>query len=252
MVAFENYRVAILRMLEHPPDGFEAFIPVMQQWTHQRATAIEARLAKAVETHPKPTKKECRVYSRFLTVVDYPRIQAEFTQIRAALAALYEPAPPPTSAVAAPLNEGSGAPDAAAPAEVVANGTPGTTASTPTVASEVEAAVQAFAHTSLAGGTPTSSPAPPAQTKSKRKRPTEKARACQYRVVEVPQPDGHTCMYQAIPSEYTYTPPAASAMPIHPPATKRTRWLWRRLDAKHPAIAPPMQPNTGSGGAVVL
>jgi ubiquitin-protein ligase len=243
MVAFENYRVAILRMLDHPPEGFEAFIPIMQQWTHQRAAAIEARLAKAVEAAPEAKTLECAVYSAFRTVVDYPRICAEFAQVRSQLNAALAGSggsgndgvsggssddPPSTAAATTATGPPPPAPPAAAP-----HPTPPAS-----VGAEVEAAVTAFAQASLADAgsappTTTQATAPPAPSKPKRKRPDTKANGQHYTVVEVPQPAGQPIAYQSVPSEYTRAGKAGE------PPTKRTRWLWRRLDAKHPAVVPP-------------
>ena len=96
----------------------------------------------------------------------------------------------------------------------------------------------AFAQASLAdagSAPPTTTPAaaPSAPSKPKRKRPDTKANAQHYAVVEVPQPTGQSIAYQSVPSEYTRAGKAGE------PPTKRTRWLWRRLDAKHPAVVPP-------------
>lgn len=246
MVAFENYRVAILRMLHQPPDGFEAFIPIMQQWTHQRATAIETRLAKAVEAMPEVQAFECSVYSKFNTVVDYPRISAEFAQVQSQLKTLFVEKNEED-------NKGNGGEsvDEAAVADVpdaiVSTAAP---SPTPSVGTEVEAAVTAFAQASLTdtqGATTTA--APPsvpasASTKPKRKRPDFKARARQYDIVEVVQPEGPSIMYQSVPSEYTRASHGGE------PPKKRTRWLWRRLDTKHPAVPAPTA--TAAGQTVDL
>jgi ubiquitin-protein ligase len=261
MVAFENYRVAILRMLDHPPDGFEAFIPIMQQWTHQRAAAIEARLAKAVEAAPEAKTLECAVYSAFRTVVDYPRICAEFAQVRSQLHAALAgsgsggsgdvgssddpPAASEDGSTAAATPATGPTPPAPPPPEEAPHPTPPAS-----VGAEVEAAVTAFAQASLADAgsappTTTQAAAPSAPSKSKRKRPDTKANAQHYAVVEVPQPAGQPIAYQSVPSEYTRAGKAGE------PPTKRTRWLWRRLDAKHPAVVPPGAASA-AGPAVVL
>ena len=236
MVAFENYRVAILRMLDHPPDGFEAFIPIMQQWTHQRAAAIEARLAKAVEAAPEAKTLECAVYSAFRTVVDYPRICAEFAQVRSQLHAALAGSGGAVNGDEPPAASEDGSTAAATAADEAA------------VGAEVEAAVTAFAQASLADVAPpitTQAAAPPAPTKPKRKRPDTKANGQHYAVVEVPQPTGQPIAYQSVPSEYTRAGKAGE------PPTKRTRWLWRRVDAKHPAVVPPGA-TSAAGQTVVL
>lgn len=249
MVTFENYRVAILRMLDHPPEGFEAFIPIMQQWTHQRAAAIEARLTKAVEAAPEAKTLECAVYSAFRTVVDYPRIRAEFAQVRsqlhAALAGSGGGGVGNNSAAASEDGSTAAATDAPPPATAL-HPTPSTS-----VGAEVEAAVTAFAQASLAdaGSVPPTTTQTeallPTPTKAKRKRPDTKANGQHYAVVKVPQPTGEPITYQSVPSEYTRVGKAGE------PPTKRTRWLWRRLDAKHPAVAPPGA-TSATGQTVVL
>ena len=264
MVAYENYRVAILRMLDHPPEGFEAFIPIMQQWTYQRAAAIGTRLAAAVEATPEARSMTCRVYHAFATVVDYPKVQADFAQVRTQLEAMYGGVAAVVPA-ASPAEDSAGAGSAAeAVASANATGVTTTTSAAPpdpvsstavTVEAEVEAAVQAFASTTLSGAAPT-----PAQAtaKPKRKRPNVKARDCHYQVLDVPQPDGHLCRYQAVPSEYT----VKSSDAQQPPA-KRTRWLWRRVHAKCPAVADPLAAagagtpqaaaaSSGGGGANIV
>ena len=263
MVAFENYRVAILRMLDHPPEGFEAFIPIMQQWTHQRAAAIEARLTKAVEAAPETKTLECAVYSAFRTVVDYPRISAEFAQVRSQLHAALAGSGGVGAEDAGCGGSGEDAPaasdDGSTTAVKAADGPPPPAPPPPeeaphptppaSVGAEVEAAVTAFAQASLAdaGSAPpaTQAAAPSAPAKPKRKRPDTKASGQHYVIVEVPQPTGQSIAYQSVPSEYTRAGKAGE------PPTKRTRWLWRRLDAKHPAVVPPGAASA-AGPTVVL
>ena len=252
MVAFENYRVAILQMLESPPQGFEAFIPIMQQWTHRHSTAITLRLAKAVEAHPDSTLYHCSVYNRFSTMVDYPRIHTEFVQMTAQLAPLFTVAEGTVAtgdmATGISTNSGGRSTDhakdtgsATLQETVTASATPTASPeaallSSPSVETEVETAVAAFAKTTL-------SP-PSAPTKAKRKRPSDKAKEQPYQLVKVPQPEGEPCTYQAVPSEYTVKRGDL-------PPTKRTRWLWRRVTARTPVLSPPGAPST-SPEAIVL
>ena len=107
------------------------------------------------------------------------------------------------------------------------------------------AAQASLADAGSAPPTTTQAAAPPVPTKPKRKRPDTKANGQHYAVVEVPQPTGQPIAYQSVPSEYTRAGKAGE------PPTKRTRWLWRRLDAKHPAVVPPGAASA-AGPAVVL
>lgn len=70
MVAYENYHTAILEMMEKPPSGFEAFIPIMQQCFITNADNIEKQLLHHHSNEPLPTKMRCGVYS-FESIVDY-------------------------------------------------------------------------------------------------------------------------------------------------------------------------------------
>lgn len=244
MVAFENYRVAILRMMEHPPDGFEAFVPIMQQWTYQRAAAIHARLTEAIKAEPEPKSLRCSVYTAFKTVVDYPRIHAEFVQIWTQLKEIYDTRPTPTGedhttnksvhVGTGPCTEETNVQEATS-VHVASNGT-----GAPSVGAEVDAAVTAFALASIAE---TQTAAVPS-AKSKRKRPDVKAHSRHYDIVEVAQANGQTLSFQSVPSEYTRAGKAGE------PPTKRTRWLWRRLDDKHPPI--PVPSSTDTMEAIVL
>ena len=244
MVAFENYRVAILRMMEHPPDGFEAFVPIMQQWTYQRAAAIHARLREAAKAEPLPKPLRCSVYTAFKTVVDYPRIYAEFGQIWTQLKEVYGTLSTP-SGEDHTIEEGVHVDTGPCPEETsVQEATSAHAAShgtgAPSVGAEVDAAVTAFAQASIAD-TPT---ATVPSAKSKRKRPDVKAHSRRYDIVEVAQANGQTLSFQSVPSEYTRAGKAGE------PPTKRTRWLWRRLDDTHPPIPAPS--STGTTEAVVL
>ena len=252
MVAFENYRVAILRMLDHPPEGFEAFIPIMQQWTHQRATAIETRLTKAVKAEPEAKMLKCAVYNSFCTFVDYPSIHAEFAQVRSQLnAALVGSGgdgssdDPPTASKEGSTAEATaadGPPPSAPPLETPDSTTP------VSVSAEVEAAVSAFAQTSLgdvgtAPQTIIQGKVPSASAKPKRKRPDTKANCQHYAIIKVSQPTGQPITYQSVPSVYTRAGKAGE------PSTKRTRWLWRRLDVNQPAVVPPV--TTSASGQTI-
>ena len=70
MVTFENYNTAIGRMLDTPPKGFEAFLPIMYQCFKTNSGAIEKQLQLLLAKEPTPSKMRCAVYN-FESIVDY-------------------------------------------------------------------------------------------------------------------------------------------------------------------------------------
>ena len=70
MVTFENYNTAIGRMLDTPPKGFEAFLPIMYQCFKTNSGAIEKQLQLLLAKEPTPSKMRCAVYN-FESMVDY-------------------------------------------------------------------------------------------------------------------------------------------------------------------------------------
>lgn len=81
MVTYENHHTAILEMMEKPPTGFEAFIPIMQQCFITNAENIEKQLLHHYSKEPTPTKMHCNVYN-FDSVVDYSSCIALFQLIK--------------------------------------------------------------------------------------------------------------------------------------------------------------------------
>lgn len=81
MVAYENYNTAMFRMMEAPPKGFEAFLPIMQQCFVANVNRIEKHLQLLSEEEPNPTKMRCGVYN-FESFVDYTVSLGKFYSIK--------------------------------------------------------------------------------------------------------------------------------------------------------------------------
>lgn len=215
MVTYENYRIAILRMLSHPPTGFDAFIPIMKQWTYQHAKSIGDRLSQAIKHMPIAKNETCFVYHKFATIIDYPRIYADFCNIRSTLELIYG------------NSEEKNSPS-------------------PTTKSSLKETIDAESLSNQNNQDVTSdSPKDSIQNqkmnnlmiKSKRKRPDKKACDQHYEIVKVTQSNGKSISYQSVPSEYYRS--YSGAEPI-----KRTRWLWRLVDTNNMAMVAPSQSET--------
>jgi ubiquitin-conjugating enzyme E2 Z len=98
MVTYENYRTAILEMMEKPPPGFEAFIPIMQQCFIVNADNIQKQLLYHHSKEPVSTKMRCGVYA-FDLVVDYPSCIALFQMIKQQLVPSTSPYTAPEAVV---------------------------------------------------------------------------------------------------------------------------------------------------------
>lgn len=84
MVTFENYNIAILKMLQEPPKGFEAFLPIMHQCYVTNATKIQENLMILYKKEPSVLKMRCGVYN-FDSVVDYTSCIMQFELLKAQL-----------------------------------------------------------------------------------------------------------------------------------------------------------------------
>ena len=82
MVTFENYRIAILKMLQDPPNGFEAFLPIMNQCFIANAEKIHNKLVELHKIEPKVINMRCSVYSQFESVIDYNTCLIQFESLR--------------------------------------------------------------------------------------------------------------------------------------------------------------------------
>ena len=81
MVTFENYNISILKMLQEPPKGFEAFLPIMHQCFVTNATKIHKNLIILHKKEPKLLKMRCGVYN-FDSVVDYTSCILQFELLK--------------------------------------------------------------------------------------------------------------------------------------------------------------------------
>lgn len=81
MVTFENYRTAIGHMMSTPPNGFEAFLPIMHQCFVTNIAGIEKQLSINYAKEPKPSKMRCGVYN-FETLVDYASCTSHIQAIK--------------------------------------------------------------------------------------------------------------------------------------------------------------------------
>lgn len=81
IVTYENYNIAMFRMMETPPNGFEAFLPIMQQCFVANADRIEKRLLQISKEEPTPSKMRCGVYN-FESFVDYATCLGKFYSIK--------------------------------------------------------------------------------------------------------------------------------------------------------------------------
>jgi len=211
MVTFENFRVGILHVMNKPPTGFQDFVPIMKQLTYKHMDNIESRLQKEFADHPQATLYTCSVYPQFTTRIDYAEVLKAFQLVKVSLQETYgavvqkhsmetvtqaENTPTPPSS----LNETMSSVDA-----------------------EVNEAVEAFASASVSATKP---------KRLKRKRPEYMAKTQPYQVVQVKQPDGNTCTFQSMPSEYVYKRGEQAPQ-------KKTRWLWKQITASNPSVQAP-------------
>ena len=71
LVTYENYRTSIFRMLESPPQGFEAFLPIMQKCFVVNAHRIYASMKANALNEPTTSSIRCGVYN-FKRFINYP------------------------------------------------------------------------------------------------------------------------------------------------------------------------------------
>lgn len=70
LITFENFRTAILRMLEAPPLGFEAFLPIMQKCFVVNARRIHKYMSDNAQNEKCVSTVRCGVYN-FKRIIDY-------------------------------------------------------------------------------------------------------------------------------------------------------------------------------------
>ena len=246
LIEFENYRIAILRMVDHPPNGFEAFVPVMQQWIMKRHNRIHKKLTEFAEKEPNPEELTCRVYN-FSSYIDYPKILEKFQLLTTQLNSFFpcnvqveqdkQPQTPvaqsvPTQTVSGTVSDETETKpsESSVSKESTANPTPApvptpkpdtNTSTTTSILSQhdiqevnnalYESAIQQT--TQQEGGGK--------KKRLKRTRPSQKACDHPYKVFNIAQESGAIETFQALPSEYTVNKTE--------PPVKRTRWLWRRI-----------------------
>lgn len=70
LITYENFRTAIFRMLETPPLGFEAFLPIMQKCFIINAQKIYANMKHHADIESVTSSIRCGVYN-FKRVIDY-------------------------------------------------------------------------------------------------------------------------------------------------------------------------------------
>lgn len=220
MVTFENYRVAILHVMDKPPSGFQEFVPIMKQLTYKHANQIESRLLKELAEHPKPALYTCSVYSQFSTRIDYAKVLKAFKLVKCTLQETYGAIHKQQSNVSQTNTEIPSTPSQ--PLNETLS----------SVDKDVNEAMEAFASATVSTTKP---------TRMKRKRPENMAKTQPYQVVQVKQSDGNMCAFQSVPSEYSYK------RGENPPQ-KKTRWLWKRITASTPSVQAP----NGSTDSIIL
>ena len=204
MVAFENYRTALFRMIEQPPNGFEAFVPIMHQCFVANASRIEKRLCILHERHAQPTKLHSRVYN-FHTIVDYSACISYFYSIKHQLL--------PQSAVLAKTDE----PEPDSHKQVATSGIQGA----PTF--EAPASQGQQEHSAILTAVP------PVQKKIRIKKPKRKACEADLRGTIVTVEQGHglePVQYQSRKCKNTN-------------ACQPEKWQWRKLKQVVAAPSPP-------------
>ena len=79
LITYENFRTAIFRMLETPPLGFEAFLPIMQKCFIINAQKIYANMKHHADIESVTSSIRCGVYN-FKRVIDYKECLALMQQ----------------------------------------------------------------------------------------------------------------------------------------------------------------------------
>ena len=82
MVTFENYKIAILKMLHEPPKGFEAFLPIMHQCFITNAAKIHKNLIALHKKEPSVLSMRSGVYSNFESMIDYTTCIVQFELLK--------------------------------------------------------------------------------------------------------------------------------------------------------------------------
>ena len=104
MVTYENYRTAIFRMMETPPQGFEAFLPIMHQCFIANAERIEKQLHQLNQKEPEPVKMRCGIYN-FESFIDYAYCIGQFHAIKHQLVPRHQQTPQLTADDVQSINE---------------------------------------------------------------------------------------------------------------------------------------------------
>ena len=104
MVTYENYRTAIFRMMETPPHGFEAFLPIMHQCFIANVDRIEKQLYQLHQKEQKPVKMRCGIYN-FESLVDYATCIGQFHSIKHQLVPTPNPPPQLTASDVQSINQ---------------------------------------------------------------------------------------------------------------------------------------------------
>lgn len=208
MVTFENFRIAILHVMDKPPTEFQEFVSIMKQLTYKHANKIESSLRKELEKQPQPILYTCYVYSQFSTRIDYAKVLKEFQLVKSTLQETY-------SAIHKQQSNASQTNTPSQPLNEILS----------SVDKDINEAMEAFASTTVSA---------PKPKRLKRKRPEYMAKTQPYKVVQVKQSDGNMYTFQSIPSEYSYKRGENAPQ-------KRTRWLWKRITASTPSVQAPDQ-----------
>lgn len=207
MVTFENFRVAILHMMNKSLPEFQEFVPIMQQLAYKNTNKIESCIRKELADHPQSSLYTCSVYSHFSTRIDYSKVLKEFELVKSKLHTKYNAIHKQQSNA---TSTNTGIPlYPSQPSNETMN----------SVDTEINEAVQAFASATVSATKP---------TRLKRKRPEYMAKTQPYQVVQVKQPNGNMCTFQSMPSEYVYKRGENEPQ-------KRTRWLWKQITASNPS-----------------
>ena len=72
IIEHANFNVAILKMFDCPPEGFDVFLPIMREKFLHNAPRVTELLQRCIEQQPETSNVECKVYGG-KNRIDFPR-----------------------------------------------------------------------------------------------------------------------------------------------------------------------------------
>lgn len=205
LITYENFRTAIFRMLETPPLGFEAFLPIMQQCFLENAQNIYANMKQHAELESTVSTIRCGVYN-FKRVIDYKECLALMQQTMHSCGISYDQDDTPTPHTPPTTNE--------------VHTTENNEINQDEMTNEDSIIVNTI-HNLSVNEHPTanehSNTQKTVQQKMKIKRPPIGAKLCQGQMKTVIQPNGSSLVFQSRKCKQLDT-------------TKPEKWQWRKVN----------------------